>query len=68
MGARRAHIGLWWENSRKREHLEEPGVYRRILLKWIFKKCEEGVKWIDLVQNRDRWRALVNVVMKLYVS
>ena len=25
----------------------------------------EGVDWIDLSQNRDRWRALVNAVMNL---
>jgi hypothetical protein len=23
--------------------------------------------WIELAQDRDRWQALVNVVMKLYV-
>jgi len=27
----------------------------------------EGKDWIDLVQNRDDWRALVNVVMNLRV-
>jgi hypothetical protein len=27
----------------------------------------EGVDWIDMVQDRDRWRALVNVVMNLWV-
>jgi hypothetical protein len=26
-----------------------------------------GVDWIELVQNRDRWRAVVNVVMKIRV-
>jgi hypothetical protein len=27
-----------------------------------------GMDWIDLVQDRDRWRALVNRVMNLWVS
>jgi hypothetical protein len=26
-----------------------------------------GMDWIDLAQDRDRWRALVNVVMNLWV-
>jgi hypothetical protein len=26
-----------------------------------------GVDWINLAQDRDRWRALVNTVMKLQV-
>jgi hypothetical protein len=27
----------------------------------------DGVDWIDLAQNRDQWRALVNTVMNLKV-
>jgi len=27
-----------------------------------------GMEWIDLAHDRDRWRALVNVVMNLRVS
>ena len=27
-----------------------------------------GIDWIDLAQNRDRWRALVNAVMDLRVA
>jgi len=26
-----------------------------------------GTDWIDLAQNRDRWRVLVNVVMNLRI-
>jgi hypothetical protein len=26
-----------------------------------------GMDWIELAQHRDRWRALVNAVMKLWV-
>jgi hypothetical protein len=27
----------------------------------------EGVDWIDMAQDRDRWRAFVNAVMNLLV-
>jgi hypothetical protein len=35
-----------------------------MILKWFFRKWDGGM---DLAQDRDRWRALVNVVMKLQV-
>jgi hypothetical protein len=49
--------------------LEHPGIDRRIILKWIFEKWDCGsVDWIDLAHDRDRWWAVVNVVMNRRVS
>jgi hypothetical protein len=28
----------------------------------------DGVDWIDMAQDRDQWRALVNTVMNILVS
>jgi hypothetical protein len=50
--------------------LEDPSTDERIILKWILKKWYGGgggMDWIDLAQDRDRVRVLVNVVMNLWV-
>jgi len=50
------------------DHLEDPGIDGRRILKWIFKKWDgRDMGWIDLAQNRDRLRAPVNAVMNLQV-
>ena len=38
----------------------DPGVDGRIILRWIFRKWDEGVEWNELAQDRDRGRVLAN--------
>jgi hypothetical protein len=49
------------------DHSGDPGLDGRITLKRIFKTWDEGMDWIELAQDRDRWRAVVNAVMNLRV-
>ena len=67
-GRGEVRIVFWWGNLREGDHLEDPGVDGRIILKWIFEKCDGGMDWIDLAQGRDGRRAVVNAVMNLRVQ
>jgi hypothetical protein len=35
MGKRKVHTGFWWGDVREGDHLGDPGVDGRIILKWI---------------------------------
>jgi hypothetical protein len=64
-GERRVQ-GFDGETFRKRDHWGDTGVDGRIILILIFRKW--GMDWIELAQDRDRWRALVNVKVNLRVQ
>jgi len=45
MGERRGYTRFRWEKLRGRDHLEDPGVNGRIILRWLFRKWDVGA-WI----------------------
>ena len=46
------HTAFWWGNPRERDHLEDPDVDGRIILRWIFRKCDmrvwNGASWLSV--------------------
>ena len=47
--------------------MEDLGVDGRIILRYLKEIIWDGVDWIDMVQDRDKWRAVVKTVMNLLV-
>jgi hypothetical protein len=45
-GRREVHTGFWWGDPREGDHLGDPGVDGRIILRWIFKKWDGNMDWI----------------------
>jgi hypothetical protein len=52
---------------RERDHLGDPCVDGRIILRWNFRKWDGDMDWIELAQDRGRWRTVVNAVMNLRI-
>jgi hypothetical protein len=55
------HVGYWWESQKERDHWEHNIKIDLREIGW------DGVNWIDVAQDRDQSRALVNKVMNLWV-
>ena len=41
-GIGEAYTGFWRGNPRERDHLGDPGIDGRIILRWIFRKGDVG--------------------------
>ena len=57
------HTGIWRGNLKGRDHLGDPGLDGKIILRRIFRKWEGDMDWIDLAQVWDIWWAVVNAEM-----
>jgi hypothetical protein len=45
------YTGFWWRVLKEGDHLEDLGIDRRMILKWIFKKWDGGA-WTGLIWLR----------------
>jgi len=62
------HTEFWWGNPRERDQLEDLNVDGRIIFEWIFKEQDwEAVDWIDVAQDKDSWRTVLNAEFKFQV-
>jgi hypothetical protein len=68
LGRRGMHIRYWWERQNEKRPVERQR--RRWVDNTKMNFIEMGwnaMDWIVLVEDRDQWRALVNMVTKLWV-
>jgi hypothetical protein len=54
------HIEYWWESQKVRDHWEDLDVGGWTILMDLKETGWDDMDWIDLGQDRDQWRALVN--------
>jgi hypothetical protein len=61
------HTGFWWGPVGRRPLLRPRRRWEDNIRMDLQEMGWEGVDWIDMAQDRDRWRALVKEVMNLRV-
>jgi uncharacterized membrane protein YfbV (UPF0208 family) len=67
MGKREVHTGFWWETRGKATTWETQARWYDNI-KMDLQEVGWSMDWIELAQDRDRWRAVLNAVMNLRVQ
>jgi len=68
MGKGEAYTRFWQENLEEIDHLGDPSVDGRINIKMDLQEVGcKSMDWIDLAQDRGRFRAFVTAVMNFGV-
>jgi hypothetical protein len=61
-------IGLWWGKPEGKRPLGRPRRRQEDNIKMNLREIGwGGMDWIDVAQDKNQWRALVNTVMNLRV-
>jgi hypothetical protein len=61
-------IGYWWGSQIERDPLGRPRRRSMDNIKMDLREIGwDGMDWIDLAQDRDQWRALLNTIINLLV-
>jgi hypothetical protein len=58
---------FWWEIPNETDDSEDQSIDARIGSEWMTGRLAAGCDLIRLAQDRDRWRAVMNVIMNLRV-
>jgi hypothetical protein len=58
-----AYTGFWWGTLRERDHLGGTDVDGDNIKNNLLEVGIGVMDWIELAQDRDRWRTFVNTVM-----
>jgi hypothetical protein len=67
MGRGEVYTGFWWGNLRKRDHLQNPRCRWEDINMDLQEAGCGGRDWIELAEDRYKWRALVNAVTSFRV-
>jgi hypothetical protein len=61
----RVHTGFLWGNLKETNRSEERHKWENNIKLDLQETGCEDISWINLAQDRDRWRAVVNAIMNL---